>query len=170
MEHNKLVGCIRAYIRNAIAATGMSNDDFRSAFGNLSHNTLRLWLNGRYLPTLNNLLRIEALSGVSLDGSGIRIHSALVCMQEILAAAQPKWISVEERLPEPNTTVLLIAHGWEPQLVYIGKLEKVESEKSWLTGLVSKASEWTVYGFSYLKEPIVTHWMPLPSMPQSPKE
>ena len=80
-----------------------------------------------------------------------------------LEAAQPKWISVEERLPEPNTTVLLIAHGWEPQLVYIGKLEKVESEKSWLTGLVSKASEWTVYGFSYLKEPIVTHWMPIPS-------
>ena len=87
-----------------------------------------------------------------------------------LEAAQPKWISVEERLPEPNTTVLLIAHGWESQLVYIGKLEKVESEKSWLTGLVSKASEWTVYGFSYLKEPIVTHWMPLPSMPEPQKE
>ena len=87
-----------------------------------------------------------------------------------IEAAQPKWISVEERLPEPNTTVLLIAHGWESQLVYIGKLEKVESEKSWLTGLVSKASEWMVYGFSYLKEPIVTHWMPLPSMPEPQKE
>lgn len=87
-----------------------------------------------------------------------------------LEEAQPKWISVEERLPDPNTTVLLIAHGWEPQLVYIGKLEKVESTKSWLTGLVSKASEWTVYGFSYLKEPIVTHWAPLPSMPDPQKE
>ena len=87
-----------------------------------------------------------------------------------LEAAQPKWISVKERLPEPNTTVLLIAHGWESQLVYIGKLEKVESERSWLTGLVSKASEWTVYGFSYLKEPIVTHWMPLTSMPEPPEE
>ena len=85
---------------------------------------------------------------------------------EQLEATQPKWISVEERLPEPNTIVLLIAHGWEPQLVYIGKLEKVESEKSWLTGLVSKASEWTVYGFSYLREPIVTHWMPLPELPK----
>ena len=87
-----------------------------------------------------------------------------------LEAAQPKWISVEERLPEPNTTVLLIAHGWESQLVYIGELKKVESERSWLTGLVSKASEWTVYGFSYLREPIVTHWMPLPSMPEPQKE
>ena len=85
---------------------------------------------------------------------------------EALEAAQPKWISVDEQLPEPNTTVLLIAHGWESQLVYIGKLEKVESEKSWLTGLVSKASEWTVYDFSSLKEPIVTHWMPLPEAPK----
>lgn len=85
---------------------------------------------------------------------------------EALEAAQPKWISVDERLPEPNTTVLLIAHGWEPQLVYIGKLEKVESEKSWLTGLVSKASEWTVYGFSYLREPIVTHWMQITQLPK----
>lgn len=85
-------------------------------------------------------------------------------------AAQPKWISVEERLPEPHTDVLLIAHGWESRLVYIGKLQRLESEKSWLTGIVSKASEWTVYDFSYIREPIVTHWMPLPSMPEPQKE
>lgn len=88
----------------------------------------------------------------------------------LLEAAQPKWISVEERLPKPHTDVLLIAHGWKSRLVYIGKLQRLESEKSWLTGIVSKASEWTVYDFSYFKEPIVTHWMPLPSMPQPPKE
>ena len=111
--------------------------------------------------------KIDALSYIQQLENQI---GELTEMVEQLEEAQPKWISVEERLPEPNTTVLLIAHGWEPQLVYIGKLKKVESENSWLTGLVSKASEWTVYGFSYLREPIVTHWMPLPSMPEPQKE
>lgn len=124
---------------------------------------------------------VEVCPYFELDGSCVYVKSAdalayiqqlenqigeLTEMVEQLEEAQPKWISVEERLPEPHTDVLLIAHGWEPQLVYIGKLEKVESEKSWLTGLVSKASEWTVYGFSYLKKPIVTHWMPLPEPPK----
>ena len=107
--------------------------------------------------------KIDALSYIQQLENQI---GELTEMVEQLEEAQPKWISVEERLPEPNTTVLLIAHGWEPQLVYIGKLKKVESEKSWLTGLVSKASEWMVYGFSYFKEPIVTHWMPLPEPPK----
>ncbi len=34
-----------------------------------------------------------------------------------------RWISVEERLPEPGEEVLLLAHGWEGRLHYIGKLE-----------------------------------------------
>ena len=79
-----------------------------------------------------------------------------------LEARVPKWISVKDRMPEPNTDVLLIAHGWKERSVYIGRLRTVEPTKSWLTGITSKGSDWTIWGFSYLVEPIVTHWMPLP--------
>lgn len=32
-----------------------------------------------------------------------------------------RWISIEERLPEPGEEVLLLAHGWEGRLHYTGK-------------------------------------------------
>lgn len=86
---------------------------------------------------------------------------------EVLEAAQPKWISVNERLPEPDREILLIAHGWKERLLYIGCLHHMSAETSLLTGITSKESEWLIYGWSYLKEPTVTHWMPLP---ESPKE
>ena len=78
-----------------------------------------------------------------------------------------EWIPVTERLPERDKEVLLIVHGWEDRLYYTGCLHRQEAERSWLTGIESKASDWKIWGFSYLREPIVTHWMP---MPQPPKE
>ena len=77
-----------------------------------------------------------------------------------------EWIPVTERLPERDKEVLLIVHGWEDRLYYTGCLHRQESERSWLTGIKSKASDWKICGFSYLREPIVTHWMPLPQLPK----
>ena len=77
-----------------------------------------------------------------------------------------EWISVTERLPERDKEVLLIVHGWKERLYYTGCLHRQEAERSWLTGIESKASDWTIWGFSYLREPIVTHWMPLPAPPK----
>lgn len=77
-----------------------------------------------------------------------------------------EWIPVTERLPELDKEVLLIVHGWEDRLYYTGCLHRQESERSWLTGIESKASDWKIWGFSYLREPIVTHWMPLPNPPK----
>ena len=75
-----------------------------------------------------------------------------------------EWISVKDRLPEDGKQVLLIAYGWKGTNVYIGELKHMCPETSWLTGITSKESEWCIQGWSYLKEPLVTHWMPLPDI------
>ena len=77
-----------------------------------------------------------------------------------------KWISVKDRLPSDEQDVLVIAHGWDGRLVYVGSHKRVEAKKSWLTGITNKSSEWLLWGWSYLKEPMVTHWMPLPQPPK----
>lgn len=81
-----------------------------------------------------------------------------------------KWISVKDRLPEEGQEVLVISHGWGERLVYTGKHTRIESETSWLTGITSKASDWRLQGWSYLREPHVTHWMPLPELPEEVRQ
>lgn len=83
--------------------------------------------------------------------------------------AKTGWISVKDRLPEHGKQVLLIAYGWSDTTIYLGRLEHMSSETSWLTGFTSKESEWCLQGWSYLKEPLVTHWMPLPEPPEEGK-
>ena len=77
-----------------------------------------------------------------------------------------EWISVKDRLPGDEQEVLVIAHGWGGRLMYVGSHKRVEAQKSWLTGITNKSSEWLLWGWSYLKEPMVTHWMPLPKPPE----
>ena len=80
-----------------------------------------------------------------------------------------EWISVKDKMPDDEREVLVIAHGWDGRLVYVGSHKRVESQKSWLTGITSKSSEWSLWGWSYLKEPIVTHWLPMPEPPKEEK-
>lgn len=75
------------------------------------------------------------------------------------------WISVEDRLPEPGKEVLLLAHGWEGRLHYVGMLKPSPPQAGFFG--VSKASDWTIWGWSYFREPKVTHWMPLPDPPET---
>ena len=77
-----------------------------------------------------------------------------------------EWISVDNRLPSDEQDVLVIAHGWGGRFVYVGSHKRVEAQKSWLTGITNKSSEWSLWGWSYLKEPIVTHWLPMPEPPE----
>ena len=119
---------------------------------------------------------VELLNGI-IDG-GFKFHSYSYESGEQLTNDEiashliahgvtvQEWISVEDRLPSDEQDVLVIAHGWGGRLVYVGSHKRVEAQKSWLTGITNKSSEWLLWGWSYLKEPMVTHWMPLPEPPK----
>lgn len=87
-----------------------------------------------------------------------------------------KWISVEDRMPETdgkNTfeySVLVYIpkrEGYNQHGVYIGKLKRIEADDGSgnFLGLKRPACDWTVCGFSYFEQPVVTHWMPMPTPP-----
>ena len=111
------------------------------------------------LPRYGNLPSWDNPLQLSCDEQVQRIADHLI----MNGVTVQEWIPVTERLPERDKEVLLIVHGWEDRLYYTGCLHRQEAERSWLTGIESKASDWKIWGFSYLREPIVTHWMPLPS-------
>lgn len=77
------------------------------------------------------------------------------------------WVSVEERLPEENLEVLIVAKGWDKTPpYYLGCLHHMKPVTSWLTGITSAESDWLIHGWSYLRSPEVTHWRPLPEPPK----
>lgn len=94
------------------------------------------------------------------------VEDVLEAAADMLEQDAPRWISVKDRLPEHGEQVLLIAYGWGDTTVYLGRLEHMDAETSWLTGITSQESEWCIQGWSYLREPVVTHWMPLPKEPE----
>ena len=111
----------------------------------------------------------EAFFETDPDGKEqIGVLKCRAIIREIPAAdvAPVGWISVKDKLPEPEQDVLVIAHGWSGRLLYIGSYQRMEAETSWLAGVTSKASDWSLWGWSYLREPEVTHWMPLPDPPK----
>ena len=66
---------------------------------------------------------------------------------DVLIEGKPKWISVEDRLPEEKESVLVhYTDGWMPIAFLLdGKWHQSGGETSWLS---------------------VTHWMPLPEPPK----
>jgi len=72
---------------------------------------------------------------------------------EELVADVPKWISVEERLPEVAEKVL----------TYNGNFVS----ENWLCTVIDKDGTRKMWAYS---DGFVTHWMPLPKAPAPPKE
>src|SRR5574343_107465 len=65
-------------------------------------------------------------------------------------SAKPRWIPVEERLPEPNVEALILCKDGEKYLAILRKL--------W--------SEELQWGCCHTVFDDVTHWMPLPEVPE----
>ena len=82
------------------------------------------------------------------------------------------WISVKEKMPQKGEKVLLYIperDGCNQHGMYLGEVEKVEADPKGehnLWGLPTPGSNWSIDGWSYFEEPIVTHWMPLPEAPE----
>ena len=73
---------------------------------------------------------------------------------EKLRAQLPRWIPVEERLPEDRSNVLVVAYWHERWGVYMG----------WCA---PERAEWSVHiGIGDRNDVVVTYWMPLPEPPK----
>ena len=79
------------------------------------------------------------------------LKDALALIQH-LEAKQPKWIGVEERLPEPFVSVLVQMPGEEPHPTV-------------REGFITHAGIWSA-GYFKRDPDEVTHWMPLPEPPK----
>ena len=89
-----------------------------------------------------------------------------------------EWISVKDRLPKTDgknehTHDVLVyipkRDGVNQHGIYLGKLLKIEPDRDGsgnIWGIPTPGSEWTVWAWGYLEEPVVTHWMPLPEPPK----
>ena len=80
------------------------------------------------------------------------MQDAADAIEELLAAV-PKWISVEERLPDVAEKVI----------TYNGDFVS----ENWLCTVASKDGRINVWAYS---EGFVTHWMPLPEPPKEDAE
>jgi len=74
------------------------------------------------------------------------------------AAAAPKWVSVEERLPDKFKAVLLVRNvNNKPGKIYFGEL----GDAGWYTLGLNQIYD--------AKNSYYTHWMPLPEPPKEEK-
>lgn len=106
----------------------------------------------------NRLLNCSdcAYHGPGLPPCGKAVHEDAIAMLEQLEAQVPKWISVEERLPEPGVFVVIIIRMGEDTYLRVG----------WLRGAEPR---WMQAGLGLI-EGTVTHWMPLPDAPKEDAE
>lgn len=95
---------------------------------------------------------VEAADRIANQNTHI---AALQQKIEKLRRQVPRWIPVEERLPEDRSNVLVVAYWHERWGAYMG----------WCA---PERAEWSVHvGIGDRDDVAVTHWMPLPEPPEA---
>lgn len=149
-------------------------------------------LNGR----LKEKLGTDTWTSCDIDKVGLDaadLIERLTAENAALREKVPQWISVEDRLPEPETDVLIVCNrnGYvfvTPAIYEDGKMLTQESAWNWSDiyeyGLYSEEDDdyyipegwWENRQFNpddVYNNPVdctVTHWMPLPGAPDAPAE
>ena len=92
-------------------------------------------------------------------GAPVKAHDCgaepeLTCWLE---AQLPRWIPVEERLPESDDNVLVIVNG---------ECKTMTFEEAYMLASYYSGDGWIVEWYEEWENPVVTHWMPLPEPPK----
>lgn len=95
----------------------------------------------------------------SVSGSKFLVATELLATRKQLAELQERtrWIPVEERLPEKEST-----ECWEMYLCKLNRYGEVLIAPLWFLG----GSFYNGYGVNIRYDEYVTHWMPLPELPE----
>ena len=101
---------------------------------------------------------VDAVGFAAADRIANQNTNILALQREIekLRGQVPRWIPVEERLPEDRSDVLVVAYWHERWGVYMG----------WCA---PERAEWSVHvGIGDRSDVAVVYWMPLPAPPKRP--
>jgi len=105
---------------------------------------------------LVNVLRncVESANGLNIQAADAidALIAALTASNEVIAKSKPKWISVNERMPEKYVNVLCHLRSLDRQSEYYSIDHLMEDGQWW-----KAANSW---------KHEVTHWMPLPEPPK----
>lgn len=85
-----------------------------------------------------------------------------------IAQLENPWISVEDRMPESGSTVLVL---WDDRYLYNGNEIHNRRIQTAICCNENDGTKCFIVNDTYYAELInVTHWMPLPNMPEQPYE
>ena len=117
----------------------------------------------------------EAVLKLFATHDGKYLYEAIQELPPVQPEPKTDWIPVSERLPKTDNensinkynVLLWVKNKYhqerEPQIC-LGKLRHIDGDDGsgnfW--GIETKPCEWTIWGWSYLNEPEVIAWMPLP--------